>query len=83
MAAPVQKVPEVPFPGGTQTMLYVAPTAPGAIVVNFPGGDGAVKIGSGGAVGLGGNFVVRTRQHWVERGLGAAIPDLPHGYGAL
>lgn len=82
-AALIQKVAEVPFAGGSQTVLYLGPAQPRAIVINFPGGDGVVKIGSGGTVGQGGNFLVRTREHWVERGLGVVIPDVPQGYGSL
>jgi pimeloyl-ACP methyl ester carboxylesterase len=83
MAAPLQKVAQVPFAGGSQTVLYVGPAAPSAIVINFPGGDGLVKIGADGTVGLGGNFVVRTRELWVQHGLGVVIPDVPDRYNVL
>lgn len=83
IAAPVQKVAQVPFAGGSQTVLYIGPAAPSAIVINFPGGDGQVKIETDGTVGVGGNFVVRTRELWVQQGLGVVIPDVPGRYSTL
>src|SRR6185369_12635512 len=76
-AAPVQKVADVPFAGGSQAVLYVGPSAPTAIVVSFTGGAGQLKIGQGG------NFLVRTREEWVQRGIGVVIPDMPAGYSTL
>jgi len=82
-AAPVQKVADVPFAGGSQAVLYVGPSAPTAIVVSFTGGAGQLKIGQDGKIGLGGNFLVRTREEWVQRGIGVVIPDMPAGYSTL
>jgi hypothetical protein len=82
-AAPVQKVAEVPFAGGSQTVLYVGPLAPTAIVISFTGGAGQLKIAPDGRIGISGNFLVRTRELWVQRGLGVLIPDLPAGYSNL
>ncbi len=82
-AAPIQKVADVPFSGGSQSVLYVGPAAPTAIVVSFPGGDGRLKLAPDGRPGIGGNFLVRTRELWVERGVGVAIPDVPASYTTL
>lgn len=82
-AAPIQKVAAVPFSGGTQTVLYVGPQNPSAIVVSFAGGAGQLKIAPDGKIGIGGNFLVRTRELWVDRGVGVVIPDMPAGYANL
>ncbi len=83
LAAPVQKVADVPFSGGSQTVLYVGPAAPTAIVISFTGADGKLKIAPDGKIGIGGNFLVRTRDLWVERGIGVVIPDMPSSYSTL
>jgi hypothetical protein len=82
-AAPVQKIAEVPFSGGSQRVLYIGPATPSAIVISFTGGDGQLKIAADGKIGQAGNFLVRTRDLWVERGLGVVIPDKPTGYSTL
>jgi hypothetical protein len=82
-AAPVQKVADVPFSGGSQTVVYLGPAAPKAIALLFTGGDGRLKIGTDGKIGQGGNFLIRTRDMWVERGIAVVIPDVPSGYGTL
>lgn len=82
-AAPVQKVADVPFAGGSQRVLYVGPATPTAIVISFAGGAGQLKIAPDGKIGIGGNFLVRTRELWVQRGVGVVIPDVPVGYPDL
>jgi len=82
-AAPIQKVADVPFSGGSQTVLYLAPAAPKAIAILFTGGAGRLKIEADGSIGVGGNFLVRTRAMWVERGIGVVIPDMPSSYSTL
>ena len=63
--------------GGKQRVLYLQPGNPGAALIMFPGGDGVVKLSPDGTFGTGGNFLVRTRQHWVDQGMAVVIPDVP------
>jgi dienelactone hydrolase len=73
------RVIDVPSRAGvTQRFLYVAPQAPVAALVVFAGGDGGLDIGPDGTIhALGGNFLVRSRDLFVESGLAVAIVDAP------
>jgi dienelactone hydrolase len=69
---------DLPASGGAkQRVLYLQPDNPGAALIMFPGGDGSVKLSSDGTFGAGGNFLVRTRERWVQQGMAVAIPDVP------
>jgi hypothetical protein len=47
-------------------------------VILFAGGDGALHLDSGGRIAaLGGNFLVRNRGRFAERGFMVAVPDAP------
>lgn len=66
-------------PGVTmKTIVRSEAGANSPIVILFMGGNGLVKLdgwdGSGNPVG---NFLVRTRKHFVRNGLLAAVPDAP------
>lgn len=61
----------------TQRVLYLQPGNPSAALILFPGGNGIVKLSSDGTFGAGGNFLVRTREQWVQQGMAVAIPDVP------
>jgi predicted alpha/beta-hydrolase family hydrolase len=77
-AAPVAEAPgsggqasvaEVTTDGARQTLLFLAPDShPSAAVVVFPGGDGAIGIGTDGSIARGGNVLIRTRRQWVAQG---------------
>jgi hypothetical protein len=55
--------------GLTLKVLFMMPPAhPRAAVVMFPGGDGRIRLGDGGAIGSAGNFLIRTRDLWLQRG---------------
>jgi dienelactone hydrolase len=74
-----QRVVDVPTrPGVTQRFLYMTPEHPKAAVILFAGGHGGLEISQNGSFGWGkGNFLVRTRNLFVERGLSIAIVDAP------
>jgi dienelactone hydrolase len=64
--------------GVTQRFVYIAPAQPKATVILFAGGNGGLQINdSGGFGGLGGNFLVRTRQQFADAGLAVAVIDAP------
>jgi pimeloyl-ACP methyl ester carboxylesterase len=48
---------------------------PRATLVLFSGGNGVLKIESGGKIDVSGNFLVRTRRQWVDNGFAVVIPD--------
>ena len=72
-------VTDVPLANGAtdRTLLLTPSGSPRAVVVMFAGGDGMLHIDPTGAVGAPGNFLVRTRDRWVQQGLAVAIPDAP------
>lgn len=73
------RVVDIPTrPGVTQRLLVLAPPAAKAAVILFAGGHGGLQIASDGAFGWGkGNFLVRSRQLFVEQGLLTVVIDAP------
>jgi len=69
--------------GGKQRVLYLQPSNPVAALILFPGGDGQIKLGADGTPAVGGNFLVRTRDAWVQQGMAVAIPDVPDNQRSL
>ncbi len=67
--------------GTTQSFLLASPErgTPEAAVILFPGGVGAIRLRTeGGVIRLAeGNFVVRSRQMFVDRGIATAVVDAP------
>ena len=74
-----QRVIDIPTrPGVLQRFLYLTPEHPKAAVILFAGGHGGLELSQNGSFGWGkGNFLVRTRLLFVERGLSVAIVDAP------
>jgi hypothetical protein len=74
-----QRVIDVPTrPRVTQRFVLLAPREPKATVVLFAGGHGGLQIAADGRFGWGaGNFLVRSRQLFVEHDLAVAIVDAP------
>jgi hypothetical protein len=70
-------VVDLPVAGGVERVLYLAPARPAAVLVMFTGGDGVVGLQPDGRIGRPGNFLVRTRQQWLDQGFAVAIPDVP------
>jgi len=75
----IQQVVDVPTrPGVTQRFLYLVPQHSVATVILFAGGQGGLQISTEGEFkGGGGNFLVRSRQLFVERGFAVAVVDAP------
>jgi alpha/beta superfamily hydrolase len=80
-AAQAPRVVDLPTrPGVTQRFLYQAPAgpAPRASAILFAGGHGGLLIDDAGRPAWGrGNFLVRTRERFVARGIAVAIVDAP------
>lgn len=74
-----ERVVDIPTrPNVTQRFLYLSPENPKAAVILFAGGHGGLQITQEGSLGWGkGNFLVRTRRQFVERGLAVAVIDAP------
>ena len=64
-------------PGVTERLIFLSPPAPRAAVVLLTGGDGDVLITPGGGARRGGNFLVRSRELFVQQGLAVAVVDAP------
>ena len=81
-AAHAQEIVTLPTREGvTQSFLLTVPAdaKPAAVAILFPGGPGLIRLrNEGGSIRFGeGNFVVRSRQLFVERGIVAAVMDAP------
>jgi hypothetical protein len=65
------RVVDVPTrPGVAQRVLVIAPENPQASAILFAGGHGGLQISADGALGWGrGNFLIRSRDLFVGRGL--------------
>ncbi len=61
----------------TVPVLLLTPRQPKAIVVLLTGGEGRVGIHDDGSIEVGGNFLVRSRYLFAERGLLTAVVDVP------
>ena len=71
-----------PLPGVVTRILEIGARgvpAPRATLVMVPGGDGEIGIGEDGGIAHGGNFLLRTREAWADRGFKVVIPDAPRG----
>lgn len=65
-------------PGVTQRFLYVPAAQPVAAAILFAGGDGGLRIDASGRFGWGGgNFLVRSRKRFADRGVSVAVIDAP------
>ena len=65
-------------PGVTERVLVLAPQGAGAAVALLPGGQGGLEITRDGAIrSLKGNFLVRSRELFADRGLIVAVIDAP------
>jgi dienelactone hydrolase len=73
------RVVDIPTrPGITQRLLVLAPPSPKAAVILFAGGHGGLQIAADGALGWGkGNFLIRSRQLFVDQGLLTVVIDAP------
>lgn len=73
------RVVDIPTrPGVTQRLLVLAPPSPRAAVILFAGGHGGLQIAPDGAFGWGkGNFLIRSRQLFVEQGMLTVVIDAP------
>ncbi|MEO8485077.1 MAG: alpha/beta hydrolase [Betaproteobacteria bacterium] len=78
-AAEGPRVVDVPTrPGVTQRFLYVPAADAKAAAILFAGGHGGLAIDASGAFAWGaGNFLVRSRALFAERGVSVAVIDAP------
>ncbi len=76
-------VTDVAFSGGTERVVLLSPQQSKATLILFPGGDGAIELGPDGRIGAPGDFLVRSRNQWVERGYAVLLPDIPAGSSTL
>ena len=74
-----QRVVDIPTrPTVTQRFVYLSPNDPKAAVILFAGGHGGLQISQTGAFKWGeGNFLVRTRQQFADKGLAVVVIDSP------
>jgi pimeloyl-ACP methyl ester carboxylesterase len=61
--------------GVRQRILYLSPVKPVASIVMLPGGAGDIGLKTDSDISHGDNFVVRTREVWVQHGYAVIIPD--------
>lgn len=73
------KLVDIPTrPGVMQRLLVLTPPSPKAAVILFAGGHGGLQIASDGSLGWGkGNFLIRSRQLFVDPGLLTVVIDAP------
>lgn len=73
------KVVDIPTrPGVMQRLLVMAPASPTAAVILFAGGHGGLQMAADGSFGWGrGNFLIRSRQLFVDQGLLTVVLDAP------
>lgn len=65
-------------PGVTQRLLVLTPPQPQAMVLLLAGGHGGLRIAANGSMQWGaGNFLVRSRQLFVDQGLLVVVVDAP------
>jgi dienelactone hydrolase len=65
-------------PGVTQRLLVLSPPSPKVAVILFAGGHGGLQIAADGSFGWGkGNFLIRSRQLFVDQGLLTVVIDAP------
>lgn len=78
-AAQSARVVDIPTrPGVTERFLYIAPEKARAAAVLFPGGAGNFQVSADARVTRqAGNFLVRSRQLFVERGIAVAVISPP------
>lgn len=74
-----EKVVDIPTrPHVTQRMLVLSPKNPKAAAILLAGGHGGLQISADGSFGWGkGNFLVRSRQHFVDQELIVVVLDAP------
>ena len=82
-AAEAAELIEVPTrPGITLRASLLAPAQPRAMVILFAGGNGGVSFAADGEpASFKGNFLIRSRQLFVQRGLAVVIVGLPSDIG--
>ena len=77
--AQTPQVVDVPSrPGITQRILVITPDKAKAAVILFAGGDGGLTLEADGRIPkLSGNFLLRSRQMFVDQGLTTVVIDAP------
>jgi dienelactone hydrolase len=76
--ASTPQVADIPTrPGVTQRILVITPDKAKAAVILFAGGDGGIQIRPDGSITRSGNFLVRSRQLFVDQSLTTVVIDAP------
>lgn len=76
VAPVVSEVVDLPVDGLSQRLLFVTPDHPRGVLVMLPGGRGDIGIGADGSLRQGGNFLVRTREQFAQKGYAVVVPDV-------
>jgi pimeloyl-ACP methyl ester carboxylesterase len=74
-----QQVVDIPTRNGvTQRILFLSPPEPKATFLLLPGGHGGLQVFPNGSMKWGeGNFLVRSRQLFVDQGVAVVVVDAP------
>lgn len=70
------EVVDLSVDGLSQRLLFVTPAKPRGVLVMLPGGRGDIGIGADGSLRQGGNFLVRTRDLFAQKGYAVVVPDI-------
>jgi alpha/beta superfamily hydrolase len=75
---PGEKLETLPTrPSVTISFAFARPAHPTAAVILLAGSDGVLALSSSGIGSAADNFVVRTRQQYLDAGFMTAVPDVP------
>jgi fermentation-respiration switch protein FrsA (DUF1100 family) len=70
-------------PEARQPFLLLVPPRARAVAVLLPGGQGEIGLRPDGKIARGGNFLVRSRERFTERGLAVAVIAPPEDHPSL
>ncbi len=81
LTGPALAAPAVVTLSDGRNILLIAPAAPAkAVVVMFPGADGSIGIEPDGSIARPNNFLIRTSELWLARGLYFVAVDAAPGF---
>jgi pimeloyl-ACP methyl ester carboxylesterase len=77
IAQPAQVIDLPTRPGVKERMLVIEPDQPSAVLLLMTGGSGHIGINDNGSMRNEGNFLVRSRALFVQRGYSVVLLDVP------